>query len=90
MIFLEQATVINLSYKIFKKSNKSLKDFKSDQYFCIARNLLRNDWIILYLFGCSPAVCKSYLSGKETDMESFDEYTYFEKYFTFLLVCSAK
>ena len=72
------------SYKIFKKSNKSIKDFKSDQYFCIARNLLRNDWIILYLFGCSPAVCKSYLSGKETDMESFDEYTYFEKYATSL------
>ena len=72
------------SYLKFKKSKLSLKDFKSEQYFIISRNLLRNDWMIAYLFGCSPAVCKSYLSGKETTLESFDQYTYYEKYATSL------
>ena len=72
------------SYAQLKKTKKNLKDFKSEQYFIISRNLLRNDWMIAYLFGCSPAVCKSYLSGKKTTLESFDEYTYYEKYATSL------
>ena len=71
-------------YALFKKTDKSIKDFKSEQYFIISRNLLRNGWLIAYLFGCSPAVCKSYLSGKKTTLESFDEHTYYEKFATSL------
>ena len=71
-------------FSAFKKSNKEIKDFKSEQYFIISRNLLRNGWVIPYLFGCSPAVCKSYLSGKKNSLESFDQYTYYEKYATSL------
>ena len=71
-------------YSEFKASDKSIKDFKSQQYFIISRNLLRNGWVIAYLFGCSPAVCKSYLAGKKTTLDSFDEYTYYEKYATSL------
>ena len=71
-------------FSLFKKSNKKIRDFKSEQYFILSRNLLRNGWIIPYLFGCSPAVCKSYLSGKKNSLESFDEYTYYEKYATSL------
>ena len=67
------------SYIKFKNSGLNTKDFKSEQYFIISRNLLRNDWMIAYLFGCSPAVCKSYLSGKKTQLESFDQHTYYEK-----------
>ena len=67
------------SYIKFKNSRLNTKDFKSEQYFIISRNLLRNDWMIAYLFGCSPAVCKSYLSGKKTQLESFDQHTYYEK-----------
>ena len=66
-------------YAEFKKTEKKLKDFKSEQYFIISRNLLRNGWIIAYLFGCSPAVCKSYLAGKKTSLDSFDQYTYYGK-----------
>lgn len=68
----------------FKNSKKNIKDFKSEQYLIIARNLIRNGWVIAYLFGCSPAVCKSYLSGKKTTLDSFDEYTYYEKFATSL------
>ena len=35
--------------------------------------------MLSYLFGCSPAVFKSYLSGKKTQLESFDQHTYYEK-----------
>ena len=71
-------------YSLCINSKKNIQDFKSEQYFIISRNLLRNGWIVAYLFGCSPAVCKSYLSGKKTTMESFDDYTYYEKYATSL------
>ena len=35
-------------------------DFISAQYFHILRNLRRASWILLYLFGSSPAVCASF------------------------------
>jgi len=39
---------------------KQTEDFVSQQYFHILRNLRRSSWIILYLFGCSPAICKTF------------------------------
>ena len=39
---------------------KQTDDFISQQYFHILRNLRRSSWIILYLFGCSPAICESF------------------------------
>lgn len=71
-------------YSNFKNTKKNVKDFKSEQYFIISRNLIRNGWLIPYFFGCSPAVCKSYLTGKMTTLESFDEYTYYGKFATSL------
>jgi len=65
-------------------SELSLKDFQSEQYFSLVRNLQRYGWMIPYLFGASPAVCKSFLGGAETSLKDFDESTYFEPYATSL------
>jgi len=62
----------------------SLQDFQSEQYFSLVRNLQRYGWLIPYLFGASPAVCKSFLGGAETNLEDFDDNTYFETYATSL------
>ena len=62
----------------------SLKDFQSEQYFSLVRNLQRYGWLIPYLFGASPAVCKSFLGGAETNLKDFDKSTYFEPYATSL------
>jgi glutamate--cysteine ligase len=43
---------------------RSSQDFRSESYFGLIRNLQRFGWLILYLFGASPAVCKSFLDGK--------------------------
>ncbi len=37
---------------------------KSDKYFSLIRNFHRNSWIESYLFGASPAVCRSFLRGR--------------------------
>ena len=39
------------------------QDFISDQYFALLRNYRRHGWLILYLFGNSPAICPSFLQG---------------------------
>lgn len=61
-----------------------LVDFKSEQYFAMLRNLQRYGWLIPYLFGASPAVCKSFLGGAETNLKEFDASTYYEPYATSL------
>jgi glutamate--cysteine ligase len=36
-----------------------------DAYFALLRNYRRYGWVILYLFGVSPAVCRSFFHGRE-------------------------
>ncbi len=60
------------------------KDFISDNYFGLIRNLQRVGWLIPYLFGASPAVCKGFLDGQPGSLASFDENTYYGPYATSL------
>ena len=53
-------------------------------YFALIRNLQRLGWLIPYLFGASPAVCKSFLGGKATKLQEFDASTYYQPYATSL------
>jgi len=45
---------------------ESGKDAISAGYLRLIRNYYRFGWIIPYLFGASPAICSSFLQGKET------------------------
>jgi glutamate--cysteine ligase len=63
---------------------RQLQDFRSESYFALIRNLQRFGWLILYLFGASPAVCKSFLDGKATTLPAFDEHTCYGPYATSL------
>jgi glutamate--cysteine ligase len=53
-------------------------------YMAMVRNLQRYGWIIPYLFGASPAVCKTFFGNQSTNMQVFDEGTYYEPYATSL------
>jgi glutamate--cysteine ligase len=61
-----------------------LRDFRDQRYMAQIRNLQRFGWLIPYLFGASPAVCKSFFLGQGTKLPSFDETTYYEPYATSL------
>ncbi len=65
-------------YQLLLNNNDSLQDFISEQYMGLIRNLLRYGWLVPYLFGASPAVCKSFLNGQRTMLEEFNSNTYFE------------
>ncbi len=71
-------------YQEMEGNKQSLQNFISDSYFAMLRNLQRFGWLIPYLFGASPAVCKSFLGGRPTNLQIFDEYTYFLPYATSL------
>ncbi len=58
--------------------------FRSDQYLGLVRNFNRFGWILLYLFGASPAVCKSFTGTRELRMASFNNETYYEPFGTSL------
>ena len=64
--------------------NPSLQDFINQRYFDLIRNSQRMGWLIPYLFGASPAVCKSFVHGGSTTLQEFDQSTYYEPYATSL------
>ncbi len=72
------------AYQKIEQAESALQTFIDDQYFSILRNLQRFGWLVPYLFGASPAVCKSFLGGAETSLHDFDDNTYFEEYATSL------
>ena len=50
------------------KDMESGKEAISDGYLLLIRNYYRFGWIIPYLFGASPAICSSFLQGKESSL----------------------
>ena len=63
---------------------RPLQDFISDRYFGMIRNIKRNGWLISYLFGASPALCKSFFCGKPSELEEWDAKTYYAPFATSL------
>ena len=41
------------------------QEFISAMYFALLRNYRRHGWIVHYLFGVSPAVCRSFVAGRD-------------------------
>ena len=52
---------------------------KSAQYFSLIRNFHRHSWMCNYLFGASPAVCRSFLRGREHMLEDFDAHSFYAR-----------
>jgi glutamate--cysteine ligase len=59
-------------------------DFRSDQYLALVRNFRRFGWLVLYLFGASPALCRSFTGADVLDMQLMNDETYFEPFGTSL------
>jgi len=55
----------------------NLQDQKSAAYFAGVRNFHRYCWLLIYLFGASPAVCRTFLQGREHNLQELSDSTYF-------------
>jgi len=60
--------------------------FVDEAYFALLRNYRRHGWLILYLFGASPALCKTFFKGREVaaDLEELDRNSLFAPHATSL------
>ncbi|MCW8930709.1 MAG: glutamate--cysteine ligase [Gammaproteobacteria bacterium] len=61
-----------------------LHTFKNESYMGMIRNIQRYGWLIIYLMGASPAICKSFVKGVPTNLLPFDKKTFYEPYATSL------
>ncbi|WP_336367452.1 glutamate--cysteine ligase [Marinobacter sp. C2H3] len=55
---------------------QSLRDFKSEQYFWLIRNFRRRSWLLMLLFGASPALDASFVAGVKHSLSRFDDRTW--------------
>jgi glutamate--cysteine ligase len=63
---------------------RDLRRFTDEQYMGLIRNLQRVGWLVPYLFGASPAVCKSFFAGRQSRLQEFDPTTFYQPYATSL------
>ena len=71
-------------YQELEGSGKGSTAFRSAAYLGLVRNFRRFGWLILYLFGASPAVCKSFDPAGKTGLKDLDSETLYEPYATSL------
>ena len=50
---------------------------KTAAYFSLIRNFRRCSWLLIYLFGASPAVCRSFLQRPDHGLQEFSEGTFY-------------
>ncbi|MGK6307563.1 glutamate--cysteine ligase [Variovorax sp. DT-64] len=53
--------------------NWSMPDVSSAEYFALIRNFRRNAFLLLYLFGASPALCSSFVAGRAHELKPLGE-----------------
>ena len=55
--------------------NWSLPEVSSEQYFALIRNFRRHAFLLLTLFGASPALCASFVAGREHGLQPLTDGT---------------
>jgi len=60
------------------------RTFIDSRFMGMIRNLQRYGWLVPYLFGAAPAVCRTFLGDRPSSLESFDGGTLYEPHGTSL------
>jgi len=55
------------------RGTEDSQDFRTQTYFELIRNFRRHSWLLILLFGASPAVCKSFVSDRPHELEPLGE-----------------
>ena len=64
--------------------NWSMPGVSSEQYFALIRNFRRNSFLLLYLFGASPALCASFVAGRPHVLQPLNPGNFYMPYGTSL------
>ena len=52
--------------------NWSMPGITTEEYFGLIRNFRRHSFLLLYLFGASPALCSSFVAGREHELQTLN------------------
>lgn len=85
---------VHFNYSVAKKfwpvyrdaigSDQTEDEFRSEHYLGLVRNFRRFGWLVLYLFGSSPAMCKSFAGDAAIQMPALNAETLYEPFGTSL------
>lgn len=56
-------------WDVLEQPGKDLQDQRSQGYLSLIRNFTRYSWLLMYLFGASPAISKNFLQGKPSELK---------------------
>ncbi|MGR3914476.1 MAG: glutamate--cysteine ligase [Gammaproteobacteria bacterium] len=73
-------------WRAFAESDEAgeLRRCQSKYYFSLIRNFHRHSWLACYLFGASPAVCKSFPQGRAHLLAEYDAHSFYAPHATSL------
>ena len=69
---------------VSEERRRPLRDFQSENYIATIRNFRRYSWLLMYLFGASPALSTGFLRGCEHKLETLSADTLYLPYATSL------
>ena len=72
------------AWQALQQNSGPSQNFITESYFALIRNVQRYGWLLYYLFGASPALCKSFLQKQTHPLEEFDKNTLYLPYATSL------
>ena len=72
------------AFQAFTGSKAEAQRFRSESLFGLARNFRRFGWLLTYLYGASPAFCKSFRPAGHERLESLSADTWYAPYSTSL------
>jgi len=67
-----------------EERRRPLRDFQSESYIATIRNFRRYSWLLMYLFGASPALSTGFLRGRAHKLETLSADTLYLPYATSL------
>jgi glutamate--cysteine ligase len=76
--------VFAASEGITEERRNALRDFQSESYIAMIRNFRRYSWLLMYLFGATPALTTSFLRGRQHTLERLSDDTLYLPYATSL------
>ncbi|HTV78120.1 MAG TPA: glutamate--cysteine ligase [Steroidobacteraceae bacterium] len=72
------------AYQELRGARERGQAFISTSYFDLLRNYRRHGWIVLYLFGVSPVLSRSFVAGRDIELPQLAHDTLYEPYGTSL------
>jgi len=58
-------------WQVQQGDTQALQDFKTEQYFWLIRNFRRRSWLLMALFGSSPALDASFVAGRHHGLDQW-------------------